>query len=90
MSRTIKDLNKFASEKLGFDVQFAESVEYAPEEVMDILEEVELTENVLVHASGNDDDTITMLITTNFPEYNYIALLIDNGTGEFTHKELFI
>jgi hypothetical protein len=92
MPRTILDLNKIASDELGIEVEFAESHEFHPEEVNELLEEEELkpfTENILVHSCSNEDNTITTILTGFYPEYEPYVLLKEDEDGKVLFKKDF-
>jgi hypothetical protein len=78
---TFKDNNemsKFASEELGLEVEFAESVTYSPEEIEDVVEK-NPGQDMIAHSTILDDDVTTVtLITTDYPEYKAWALMVED------------
>jgi hypothetical protein len=91
MGRTIEDLNKLTTEELGIGVEFAESVLMQPDEVNDVLTDIDInpiTEDVLVH-STSDDDTVITIITSDYPEYVPYVLLKESEDGEVLFKKDF-
>ena len=88
MSKTIKDLEEFAAEKLGYDIVFQESISMEPQEVEHLITTDE--KSVLVNSTYDDDKEITIsMISTPHPEYRPIALIIQDMEGEVQRKELY-
>jgi hypothetical protein len=79
--RTFKDNNemsKFASEELGIEVEFAESVTYSPDEIEEVVEK-NPGQDMLAHSAMLDDNvTAITLITTDYPEYKAWALMVED------------
>jgi hypothetical protein len=93
MSRNItNELNKLATEQLGFKVELGESFLFTQDEANDIIEDYDIkpvVDDVLVHSGTNDDDTITTIITSDYPEYiPYIIIHQDEDDRIITVKDL--
>lgn len=79
--KTFKDnieMSKFASEELGFEVEFVESTTYTAEEIEEVVEK-NPNQDMIAHSTMLDDEvTAVTLITTDYPEYKAWALLVED------------
>jgi hypothetical protein len=86
MERTIKDLNILAEEKLGFPVEFDESIAMNKEEIDFV--GGDFPELTLVHSSSKltEEGEEIIMISSQHPEYKPFKLLLMSGDGEISKE----
>jgi hypothetical protein len=83
------DMNRFASFKLGYEVEFAESTSYTAEEIEEVVEK-NPGQDMIAHVTMLDDEvTAVTLITTEYPEYKPWGLLVEDIDKEEVKTLMF-